>query len=106
MSFPLIVVNDIPHLGFPNGVVKCFGQRIVGVYLDGKIVASVNELDKEREVIAETFVVFFSQQGSFVFLDQLAECLACIRSGRYNGFVVGNVGYFPAFPYSWLADMA
>ena len=91
MSFSAVIVYDVPHLGLAHRVVAAHCQFVVGMDLDGEVVARIDELYQKRETAAEPCVVFFACQGSFLLTDHLGEVLSCICSVGHYGFVARNV---------------
>ena len=50
-SCTLVCVNDIPHFSLAVLALNTLSVFIVGVYLNGKVVLSVDKLYKNREVL-------------------------------------------------------
>ena len=48
-------------------------QLVIGVYLDGEVLARVDELNEEREGISELLIDAFAYKQPFVFIDELCE---------------------------------
>ena len=51
-----VSLHDIPHLRLSKGVMAGFGQSIIGVYLYGKILSCIDELDEQREVCSKSLI--------------------------------------------------
>ena len=104
VSLSVVIVDDIPHLGLSHGLVPFLCQLIVGVYLYGKVVAGIDELDEQREGVSKTAVIVFSHQIGLVGLEQFGKALAGIGTYGHDGVVARHVGYFPTLAYLRLAD--
>jgi hypothetical protein len=48
-------------------------QFVIGMYLDGEVLAGVNELDEEREGITIFLINPFTDEQSFVLVNELGE---------------------------------
>ena len=72
---------------------------IVRMNLYGKVFASINEFDEQREAVAEFFIVAVSHQGCSVAVDQCGQCHSCVDSFSHNGFVTLDTRKLPAFTY-------
>ena len=55
-----IGIHDVPHFSFSVCIVAFFSNCIVGMNLDGKIVAGINVFNQQRKFYAELFVYFVS----------------------------------------------
>ena len=69
----LIRRHHVPHFGLALGFVAFPCQLVVRVHLDREILPGVDELDQQRELLAETPVVGFAQQRRAVAGDQFRE---------------------------------
>ena len=65
--------DDVPHLGFAETSVSFLRQFVIGVHLDGEVLAGVDELDEERELISELLIDAVANEESFVLIDELGE---------------------------------
>ena len=68
-----IALDDIPHLGLAGAAVTLHGQLVVGMHLYAKVLARVDELDEQGELIAELLIDFVADQQAFVRVDQLGQ---------------------------------
>ena len=88
--------HDIPHFGLALRVVAFPGQLVVGVYLDREVLPGVDELDQQREFVAETLVVGLAQQCGAVTGQQIREFGTGLGTVRNDGFVAFDPREFPA----------
>ena len=105
VSLTVVVIDYIPHFSLTHRVVANLCQSIVRVNLDREVIASVDELDEQWEVVAETFVVGSTYQSTLVFFYQFAQVLAGFSTVGHYRFVARNVRDFPAFAYLRLFDV-
>ena len=76
-----------------------FCLLIIRMHLYGQVLACVNELDKQRKLVAETLVIIFSYKFIFQLCGNFTKCTACIRPVCSNTLAAFNPGYFPALAY-------
>ena len=93
----LIRRHHVPHFGLALGFVAFPGQFIVRVHLDREVLPGVDELDQQRKLLAEAFVVGFAEQCGAVAGDQLRERRSGLGTFGDDGFVVLDARKFPAF---------
>ena len=65
--------EDIPHLGFSHTAMAFERQFVIGMHLDGEVLAGVDELDQEWELVSELLIDAVADEESFVFVDELGE---------------------------------
>ena len=58
------------------------------VYLDAEVLAGVDELDEQGELIAKTLVVFLANELVLHFANELVEAFALLLAIGYDGLVV------------------
>ena len=63
------------------------GYLVVGVYLYREVLLGIDELDEQRELVAEAFVILLSYEQAFLFTHQLVEALAFLRTVGDDGLV-------------------
>ena len=63
------------------------GYLIVWVYLYAEVLTGIDELDEQRELIAEVFVVFLTHEPFFLFLHQLVQTLTLVRAVGNDGLI-------------------
>ena len=66
------------------------GNLIVGVYLYAEVLAGINELDEQRELIAEVVVVLLTHEYFLLFLHQLVQALAFVRAIGHDGLAAAD----------------
>ncbi len=66
------------------------GELVVGVDLQGEVAGGVDDLDEQRECIAESLVDVAAYEVGSVLLDHLGEGQAGIGSVDYNGLVASD----------------
>ena len=93
----LVGVHDIPHFGFAFRLVTLPRQPVVGVYLNREILPRVDELDQQRELLAETFEVGFAEQCGAVAGDQARQGSARFGTSGHDRFVAFDARKLPAF---------
>ena len=72
-------------------------QPVVGVYLNREILPRVDELDQQRERLAETFEVGFAEQCGAVAGDQARQGSAGFGTSGHDRFVAFDARKLPAF---------
>ena len=65
--------EDIPHLGFTHTAMAFLREFVIGMHLNGEVLAGVDELDEQRELIAELLIDAVSDEKAFVLIDELGE---------------------------------
>ena len=94
---PLVGRHDIPHLGLAFRAVALPGQLVVGMHLDREVLARVDELDEQREFVAEAFAVLLAQQAGAVAGDELGERQAGVGALGHHRDVALHARELPAF---------
>ena len=97
---PLVGGHDVPHLGFALGLVAFPGQFVVGVNLDREVLPGVDELDEQRELLAEALEILRAQQSGSVAGDQFGQRGSGLGASGDDGFVAFHARELPA-----LADL-
>ena len=65
--------EHIPHLGFSHTAMPFLRQFVIGMHLDGEVLARVNELNEQREFVAELLIDTVADEESFIFVNELGE---------------------------------
>ena len=47
-------IDDVPHLGLPEGIVALEPEFVIGVHLDGEVVTGIDELDEQGKALTKT----------------------------------------------------
>jgi hypothetical protein len=71
------------------------GRLVVRMYLDAEILACINELDKQGELVAEALIVLFAYETPFLFAYQLVKTLAFVFAVGHNGLVAFDARDLP-----------
>ena len=66
-------VQDIPHLSLATGLSLAAGCFVRGMYLDAQVPMGINELDEQWKLIAEAFVIGFTEESGLLFEDQVVD---------------------------------
>ena len=69
-------IQDVPHLGLSTRLALTTGDLVCGVYLNGKFLLRINELDEQGELVSETLVVSLTKQTVLLFFDKRIDILA------------------------------
>ena len=91
--------HEIPHLGFSALAPLTMCYFVGGMHLNGQVVAGVDELDEQRELIAEALVVGFAHQSLFLLCNEVVKVATCIRATTDNGLITGHATDFPTLAY-------
>ena len=91
--------HEVPHLGLAALAPLSVGNLVGGVHLYGEVVACIDELDEQRELVAEALVVGFAHQRFLLLGDEFVETTACIGPFADDGFVALHAADFPALAY-------
>ena len=78
------------------------GQLIVGMNLYAEVLARVDELDEQRELIAEALIDLITYEQPLVLVDELRECeshIDVVDKATFDGHAVltGHATDLPAF---------
>ncbi len=92
-------IDHVPHLGLALRAVAAPGKRIVRVHLDREVLARVDELDEQRELLAEAGVDAVAHQRAFLARDQCGERRAGPGAVGHHRLVAPHAGQLPAFAY-------
>ena len=68
--------QTIPHLGLATVLAMTMGNLVVGVYLDAQVALGIDELDEQRELVAEALIIVLAHEFFSLFTYQLVEALA------------------------------
>ena len=104
MCRTMSIIDNVPHLGFSHRMMPFHRQLIIGMYLNGKIVAGINKLYQQRESITKALVVLLPYQLLFVFLHQFSQVKTLIFTVGYNRFITRDIRDFPALSHLFLTD--
>ena len=105
-----VAFDDIPHLGLTRTTVALHGQLIVGMNLHREVLARVDELDEQRELIAEALIDFITHEQPLVLVDELGEGQSYIHIINQstldgNALVAGYARDFPTLANIWLCGI-
>lgn len=65
--------EDIPHLCFTHTAMAFLREFVIGMDLDGEVLAGVDELDEERELVSELLIDAVTDEQTFVLVDELSK---------------------------------
>ena len=105
-----VALDDIPHLGLTRTTVALHGQLIVGMNLYAEVLARVDELDEQRELIAEALIDFITYKQPLVLVDELGEGQSYIHIINQstldgNALVARYARDFPTLANIWLSGI-
>ena len=75
------------------------------MHLNGKVLTRVNELDEQRELVAEPLVVLFPHELVFHQFHNLVEALSLKLAFAYGSLVALHSRNLPAFSHVLLCDV-
>lgn len=78
---------------------------IVGVNLDREILAGIDELDEQGELITKPLVVLLADKLTFQFADELVKAFALMWTIGNDRLLVFDTREFPAFAYTLHLDI-
>ena len=81
------------------------GYLVGGMHLNGQVLARIDELDEQGELVAEALVVVFSYQFLFHLCHQLVQFSARTGTLAHQCFVVFHSADFPALPHPFLLEV-
>ena len=85
-----ITFHHIPHLSLTTTQTLCLCLLVCWVNLNRKLLACINELNKQRELITKAFIVLLTHQFILQSLNKFVQCPAFIFAIRDNTLVVLN----------------
>ncbi len=97
----LIGAHHIPQLALATAGMALTSQLIVRMHLDRKILAGIDKLDQQRELLAKTGIVGLAHELLPLAHEQLTECKATIGSLGHDRLVARKTRQLPA-----LADLS
>ena len=77
-------IHYIPHLVFPHLVMALLAQLVVGVNLNREVLACINELDKQGEVLTEFVGILLAQEFFAIALYYLRQGKTLVFAIQYN----------------------
>ena len=83
-----VAVHDVPHLCFAAALPLFLGNLVRGMYLDGKILAGINELDEQGKLVTKALIVGFSNEFAFQFAHNVVQGAALILAFTDDSLVV------------------
>ena len=97
----LLCFNDIPHLGLAvfHSTFAC--QRVVGMHLYRQAVVRVNNLDKQRKIVAEVLIILLAYQFAHINLKGIIEGVALKESVGDDRLVVLHCRQRPQLAAVW-----
>ena len=83
------------------------GNLIGGMHLYTQILTGIDELDKQRKLIAKAFIIVLSHELALISAHDIIERLACKIALAHHRFVIFNTGNLPTFSHiiELLAEM-
>ena len=79
-----ISIHDVPHLVFTHLTMTALAELIIWMHLDAQVLASIDELDEQREIIAEALVILLSHEVGSIFLEDLRKCHTSTTATQNN----------------------
>lgn len=87
----------VPHLGLSALQSVAAGCLVVGVYLYGEVVAGVDKLEEQRELVAVALVDAAAHELFLQHGDEPVERHAAVGTFGHDGLIALDTRYFPAF---------
>ena len=78
-------INDIPHFVLTHLAMSFGTEFIVGVNLDREVLACVDELDEQGEVVTELFVVLLAEEVGAIACYDFGESLSFVYAVDCHG---------------------
>ncbi len=91
--------HEIPHLGFSALASLTMCYLVGGMHLNGQVVACIDELDEQRELVAKALVVGLAHQSLLLLCNEVVKVATCIGSTTDNGLITGHATDFPTLAY-------
>ena len=95
----LVRLQDIPHLGLAMLFSQFVCCLFIGMHLNRQVALGVDELDEQRELIAEAAVIVGSQKALALLAHQLVERLALVLALAHHGLAARHAREFPTLAY-------
>ena len=80
--------QSIPHLCLATTLTLTMGNLVCRMHLDGEILTGIDELDQQRELIAEALVVLLTYQEFLLFSDKLVQAHTLKGAVGHNRLIV------------------
>ena len=65
------------------------------MHLNGQVVAGIDELDEQRELVAKALVVGLAHQSLLLLCHEVVKVATCVRATTDNGLITVHATDFP-----------